>query len=74
MRPPPAPERARAPAQAARLWGRDDRLPPVAQTQILKAKLASCRVVVFDNCGHLPQIEKADAFNTTVLEFLRGVP
>lgn len=56
------------------VWGRDDRLLPVAQTQILKERLASCRVVVFDHCGHLPQIEKADVFNTTVLEFLRGLP
>lgn len=55
------------------VWGRDDRLLPVAQTQILKAKLASCRVVVFENCGHLPQVEKADAFNTIVQEFLRSL-
>lgn len=56
------------------VWGRDDRLLPVAQTQILKAKLPSCRVVVFDNCGHLPQIERADAFNSSTLEFLQTVP
>jgi pimeloyl-ACP methyl ester carboxylesterase len=56
------------------VWGRDDRLLPVGQTQILKAKLPSCRVVVFENCGHLPQIEKADTFNSSVLEFLQTVP
>jgi pimeloyl-ACP methyl ester carboxylesterase len=56
------------------VWGRDDRLLPVAQTRILKAKLPSCRVVVFDDCGHLPQIEKADAFNVSALEFLQSVP
>jgi pimeloyl-ACP methyl ester carboxylesterase len=56
------------------VWGRDDLLLPVAQAQILKARLPSCRVTVFDNCGHLPQIEKADTFNSAVLDFMQTVP
>jgi 4,5:9,10-diseco-3-hydroxy-5,9,17-trioxoandrosta-1(10),2-diene-4-oate hydrolase len=55
------------------VWGRDDKLLPVAHARILEARLPSQRQIIFDACGHAPQVEKAAAFNKAVLEFLQTV-
>ena len=55
------------------VWGREDRLLPVAHAKILEAALPSQRQIVFEACGHAPMIEKAAEFNKAVLEFLRTV-
>ena len=55
------------------VWGRNDRLLPPKHADILKTKLPNARVILFDTCGHLPQIERAANFNTAVLDFLATV-
>jgi pimeloyl-ACP methyl ester carboxylesterase len=55
------------------VWGREDRLLPVAHAKILEAALPSQRQIVFEACGHAPMIEEAAEFNKAVLEFLRTV-
>ena len=55
------------------VWGRQDRLLPVAHVKILEAALPSQRQIIFDGCGHAPMVEKADSFNKAVLEFLQTV-
>lgn len=51
------------------IWGNDDQFVPVAHAQVLKTLMPNVQVEVFDHCGHVPQIECADRFNETVLNF-----
>ena len=34
--------------------------------------IAGSQLVIFDNCGHVPQFEKAPDFNREVLKFLEA--
>jgi pimeloyl-ACP methyl ester carboxylesterase len=53
------------------LWGRDDGLTPLAREgEHFKRELPSAQFVVFDNCGHVPMVERAAEFNAAVLKFL----
>ena len=52
------------------IWGKQDGLLPVSDAEIFKKGIAGSQLVIFDNCGHAPQFEKAADFNKTVLEFL----
>jgi pimeloyl-ACP methyl ester carboxylesterase len=54
------------------IWGRQDRLVPPAHARILEAKLPQSRTILFDECGHLPQLEQPGQFNVAVLDFLSG--
>lgn len=40
------------------LWGENDRLLHVSATEVMKAALPSAEVVVLDDTGHLPMIER----------------
>jgi pimeloyl-ACP methyl ester carboxylesterase len=52
------------------IWGKQDGLIPLENGERLKREIANSELVVFDQCGHVPQIEKAKDFNETVLKFL----
>jgi pimeloyl-ACP methyl ester carboxylesterase len=52
------------------VWGREDGLTLLAEGERLKKDIPNSKLVVFDQCGHFPQIEKASEFNAAVLEFL----
>ncbi|MFZ0418194.1 MAG: alpha/beta fold hydrolase [Candidatus Sulfotelmatobacter sp.] len=52
------------------VWGRQDELIPVAGGEKLRDGIAGAKLVVFDQCGHVPQLEKAAEFNQALLEFL----
>jgi 2-hydroxy-6-oxonona-2,4-dienedioate hydrolase len=54
------------------IWGKQDKLLPLDNAEKFNKGIAGSRLVVFDNCGHAPQFEKAVDFNRTVLEFLQG--
>lgn len=60
-------------APALVIWGRQDELLPVKQAEILKRLLPRVQVQVFDNCGHVPQVECAQRFNQEVLQFWAGL-
>lgn len=53
------------------VWGREDGLTLLAEGERFKQDIPHAKFVVFDRCGHFPQIEKAGEFNTAVLEFLK---
>ena len=55
------------------IWGKQDRLLPCAQAEILRGRLPRAEVRIFDPCGHLPQMERPQLFNETVLAFLERV-
>ena len=51
-------------------WGQQDRIVPVAHAAVATQGLPSARIHIFDPCGHWPQFERSEEFNTLVLEFL----
>jgi 4,5:9,10-diseco-3-hydroxy-5,9,17-trioxoandrosta-1(10),2-diene-4-oate hydrolase len=53
------------------IWGRQDRILPLADGEAAVQKMANGRLHVMDRAGHLPQIDKPEEFNATVLDFLR---
>jgi len=53
------------------IWGREDGLTPLAREgEKFKREMPSAQFVVFEQCGHVPQVEKAAEFNAAVLKFL----
>ena len=53
------------------IWGRQDQILPLADGEAAVQKMANGRLHVMDRAGHLPQIDKPEEFNATVLDFLR---
>jgi triacylglycerol lipase len=57
------------------IWGREDGLTPLAEYgERFKREIPGARLLVFDACGHVPQVEKPSAFNAALLEFLSAAP
>jgi 2-hydroxy-6-oxonona-2,4-dienedioate hydrolase len=52
------------------VWGRQDELIPESVAEKMHDGIAGSKLVVLDQCGHVPEIEKAADFNQAVLEFL----
>ena len=52
------------------VWGRQDRIVPVECGSIYQEAIPGSELVVIENCGHSPQVEKPDEFVKTALEFL----
>ncbi len=52
------------------IWGKQDGLLPVADATTFNKGIVNSELVIFENCGHVPQFEKALDFNKKVLEFL----
>jgi 2-hydroxy-6-oxonona-2,4-dienedioate hydrolase len=52
------------------IWGREDGLLPLSDGERFQKEIAGSQLVVFDQCGHVPQVEKAMEFNTALLKFL----
>jgi pimeloyl-ACP methyl ester carboxylesterase len=52
------------------VWGREDRIVPVACGEQYRRLLSSATLTVLERCGHLPPIEHPDAFARLVLDFL----
>ncbi|HJR09108.1 MAG TPA: alpha/beta hydrolase [Pyrinomonadaceae bacterium] len=54
------------------IWGAQDRLILLEDGKRLHAKLKSAQLVVFDNCGHLPQEEMPERFASEVKNFMKA--
>lgn len=52
------------------IWGKQDGLLPVADAYTFNKGISGSELVIFDQCGHVPQFEKAADFNKAVLAFL----
>ena len=52
------------------MWGKQDGLAPVTEGERLKRDIAGSELIVFDQAGHFPQVEKPADFNKALLEFL----
>lgn len=52
------------------IWGREDLLTPLAMGERFKKEISHSELIVFDKCGHVPQLEQAAQFNAALLKFL----
>jgi pimeloyl-ACP methyl ester carboxylesterase len=52
------------------VWGKYDELANPAGADRLEKTIPGARKVIIDDCGHMPQLERADEFNRLVREFL----
>jgi 2-hydroxy-6-oxonona-2,4-dienedioate hydrolase len=52
------------------VWGRQDELILLASGEKLRDGIAGAQLLVFEHCGHVPQIEKPAEFDQALLEFL----
>jgi pimeloyl-ACP methyl ester carboxylesterase len=52
------------------LWGRDDSWIPPADGDRFASSIPRARLVLLDECGHLPQVERAGEVSRLLLEFL----
>jgi pimeloyl-ACP methyl ester carboxylesterase len=52
------------------LWGRQDALTPLSMGEQFQKLIPGAKLSVIEQCGHLPQVEKASEFNQRVMEFL----
>jgi 2-hydroxy-6-oxonona-2,4-dienedioate hydrolase len=56
------------------VWGRQDALVPLAVGQHFNRDIAGSEMLIIDQCGHVPMIEKAAEFNAALSKFLAGQP
>ena len=54
------------------IWGENDRMIPVSHAGSVRERVAQGIVRTMPQCGHWPQMEKADEFNVLVTRFLDG--
>jgi len=52
------------------IWGRQDPIVPLSAAQVYRSAIAGSRLVVFEDCGHRPEIEKTSGFIREVSAFL----
>jgi pimeloyl-ACP methyl ester carboxylesterase len=53
------------------VWGRNDRVVPVPAALAYRKRIGdNAELVIFDRCGHVPQIERPVRFNRVLREFL----
>ena len=54
------------------IWGKQDRVLPAKHASIAESWIPNARVHLIDDCGHCPQMEHPEEFNTQVLAFLNS--
>jgi triacylglycerol lipase len=52
------------------VWGREDRLIPLASGERFAHDIGGAQMKVLDGCGHIPQLDCAGEFNAALLKFL----
>jgi pimeloyl-ACP methyl ester carboxylesterase len=56
------------------LWGREDRVTPLAIGERMSRELPGARLVVYPGCGHFPMIEHARQSTAELARFLEPAP
>jgi len=54
------------------VWGREDRIAPLDCGEIYRRAIPDARLVIIEDCGHLPEIEKPAEFVRLVENFLKS--
>ena len=52
------------------VWGKDDRITPTDVAKRFHARIRGSQLVYLPNCGHAPMLERPEAFNAAVAEWL----
>lgn len=52
------------------IWGKNDGLTLLGMGKAFVEDIPGAQLVVIDNCGHMPQMEKPAEFNSALLKFL----
>jgi pimeloyl-ACP methyl ester carboxylesterase len=52
------------------VWGKQDKIVPVSVAEVFKKSIPEAQLVVFDNCGHRPEVEKQAEFTQQLQRFL----
>jgi pimeloyl-ACP methyl ester carboxylesterase len=52
------------------MWGREDRIVPVAAAEVYRQSIAGARLELLERCGHFPHLEKPAEFMRLVTPFL----
>ncbi|MEP6705422.1 MAG: alpha/beta hydrolase, partial [Acidobacteriota bacterium] len=52
------------------VWGKQDGLLKVSDGEQFKLEIGGSELLVLDQCGHVPMVERAVEFNKAVLAFL----
>jgi 3-oxoadipate enol-lactonase len=53
--------------------GREDAITPLADSEMMHAKMQQSRLVVLDNAGHVSNLEQTEQFNDALMKFLESV-
>jgi 3-oxoadipate enol-lactonase len=61
-------------APTAILVGEDDPGTPVSASRAIHEKIRGSKLMILPEAKHLANVEKAEAFTSVLLEFLKGVP
>jgi len=56
------------------IWGSDDQIIPISESEILRELMPDMEYQVIQGSGHVPSMEKPEAFNAVLLKFLRENP
>lgn len=67
-----APKLAALTQEALFIHGRDDQVVPFESTLRLLTLVPNSRAILFNQCGHWAQLEKAEEFNRVVSDFLNA--
>lgn len=70
--PTPGARLAQIKAPTLILWGRADKVIPVAHAELLSAAIPRSKLIIYDDVGHVPQEEAASQSLTDVSEFLKN--
>lgn len=54
------------------IWGAEDIIIPISHAEAARRELPNSVIRIIPECGHWPQMENPDEFNTLVSEFLGG--
>lgn len=52
------------------IWGKQDEVVPISAGEVYHRSIQGSELVVFDDCGHRPEIEKSGEFSDRVKSFL----
>ncbi len=55
------------------IWGEDDLLLPSDDAEKYRSLIAGAKVKIIPYCGHMPNVERHEEFNSAVLSFLGGI-
>ncbi len=54
------------------IWGENDRVFPLKHASFGKERIPNAQLYIMKQCGHIPNLERPEEFNSVVLEFLDG--